>query len=274
MARILRNGDQGAEVRAVQDALNFHIRRLQPLAVDGIFGAKTQARVIEFQRANGLTADGAVGPLSAGKLFETESLTLTLQISPRLQLTLPGGARAGIQPPRLIPQLVLPGPPVVLRLPPASLARLPALTQQGQLLTLSLDVPSRNDPLDPTQRSFNQVVQLLQTLPANFPFRADIVGLVPNPVKKPGGFGFGFSWGVDPLFDLGKLGPPIEFTVGLKANARYALGLVNRGPGGLKIGLFAKGDFKGELDYTSERAISRPLLKLDGTILVGLGGVF
>ena len=52
MARLLRQGDQGQDVRAVQDVLNFQIRRLEPLVVDGIFGPKTDARVREFQRVN------------------------------------------------------------------------------------------------------------------------------------------------------------------------------------------------------------------------------
>lgn len=35
MSRTLRVGDKGADVRAVQDVLNFQIRRLAALVVDG-----------------------------------------------------------------------------------------------------------------------------------------------------------------------------------------------------------------------------------------------
>ena len=36
--------------------------------VDGIFGSKTYAAVMAFQKANGLSADGIAGPLTWGKL--------------------------------------------------------------------------------------------------------------------------------------------------------------------------------------------------------------
>ena len=45
----------------VQLALNAHPpTSLPPLQVDGVFGGKTYARVREFQRNNGLVADGEV----------------------------------------------------------------------------------------------------------------------------------------------------------------------------------------------------------------------
>src|SRR5439155_737293 len=37
MGRLIRQGCKGEDVRAIQDVLNFHIRWLTPLAVDGIF---------------------------------------------------------------------------------------------------------------------------------------------------------------------------------------------------------------------------------------------
>lgn len=278
MARMLKNGDQGSDVRAVQDVLNFHIRRLQPLVVDGRFGPQTQARVMEFQRANSLTADGIVGPRTAARMFETERLPLALRLAPASAL-----AFSGIQPPRLIPPLSLPGlPPSAPTLPtlspvslfPSGSARLPPLTAQGQTLAFVLNVPVRNDPLDPTARSQQQVLQLLQTLPANFPFRAAIIGALPQPVKTPGDPDRGFKWGVDPVFDLRKLGSPVEFGVGLKGQARYTVQVVSSGASGLKLGLFVGGDFKAVLDYTSAQATARPLFELQGSVTTGLGGVF
>jgi peptidoglycan hydrolase-like protein with peptidoglycan-binding domain len=68
MARTLSQGMTGQDVRALQDALNYQIRRGTPLKVDGIFGPKTLERVREFQRANQLVVDGLAGPKTQGLL--------------------------------------------------------------------------------------------------------------------------------------------------------------------------------------------------------------
>ena len=68
MGRLVRQGCKGADVRAIQDVLNFHIRRLAPLALDGDFGPRTHARVVEFQKSNQLTADEIVGPTDDGQV--------------------------------------------------------------------------------------------------------------------------------------------------------------------------------------------------------------
>jgi len=93
-----------------------------------------------------------------------------------------------------------------------------------------------------------------------------------DPVKP---MSFGFKWGVKPLFDLKSVGPPAEFTVGVNPSARYTLKLINR-PGSTvpQLGLFGQGDFKGTIDWTSEKAQSRPLLELKGSVIVGIEGRF
>ena len=98
MGRLIRQGSKGADVRAVQDVLNFHIRRLTPLDVDGDFGPLTHARVVEFQKSNQLSPDGIVGPNTMAKLFEEEKLPITLVLQPR-QGSAIGGTANGIQPP-------------------------------------------------------------------------------------------------------------------------------------------------------------------------------
>src|SRR6478672_1645432 len=107
MGRLIKQGTKGEDVRAVQDVLNFHIRRLTPLDVDGDFGPLTHARVVEFQKSNQLGPDGIVGPNTMAKLFEEEKLPITLVLQPR-QGSAIGGTANGIQPPRLIPPLTLP----------------------------------------------------------------------------------------------------------------------------------------------------------------------
>ena len=59
-------GSRGDAVRKLQELLNK--KGFDCGAVDGIFGSKTYAAVVTFQKANGLGADGIVGPLTWGKL--------------------------------------------------------------------------------------------------------------------------------------------------------------------------------------------------------------
>jgi peptidoglycan hydrolase-like protein with peptidoglycan-binding domain len=57
---ILREGSRGGEVKELQNKLNA--KGFNCGAADGIFGSKTDSAVRSFQRANGLVADGIVGP--------------------------------------------------------------------------------------------------------------------------------------------------------------------------------------------------------------------
>lgn len=59
-------GSRGDAVRKLQELLNA--KGYTCGNVDGIFGSKTKAAVLAFQKANGLAADGIVGPLTWGKL--------------------------------------------------------------------------------------------------------------------------------------------------------------------------------------------------------------
>ena len=58
----IREGDSGDAVKRAQRAL----RRVPGpvLNVDGVFGPATRTAVVEFQQADGLTADGIVGPVT------------------------------------------------------------------------------------------------------------------------------------------------------------------------------------------------------------------
>ena len=57
----IQNGSTGNDVRRLQRILVM-IKSLGPTEIDGVFGAKTEAAVKDFQSGNGLTADGIVGP--------------------------------------------------------------------------------------------------------------------------------------------------------------------------------------------------------------------
>src|SRR6266702_708013 len=64
---VVASGSTGDAVRGVQEEFRFRALSGDParaLAVDGVFGPKTMAAVLGFQRALGITADGIVGPVT------------------------------------------------------------------------------------------------------------------------------------------------------------------------------------------------------------------
>jgi len=60
----LKQGSQGPDVKVLQQALNLLPTVFATLVVDGIFGAKTGARVREMQGDLGIVIDGVVGPVT------------------------------------------------------------------------------------------------------------------------------------------------------------------------------------------------------------------
>jgi peptidoglycan hydrolase-like protein with peptidoglycan-binding domain len=58
---VLRRGSRGHPVPALQYLLRD---RGHAVTVDGVFGPRTRAVVLGFQRALGITADGIVGPVT------------------------------------------------------------------------------------------------------------------------------------------------------------------------------------------------------------------
>lgn len=59
VGKLLRLGDTGAEVKALQTALSA--RGVNPGKIDGVFGDHTLAAVLSFQALEGLVVDGLVG---------------------------------------------------------------------------------------------------------------------------------------------------------------------------------------------------------------------
>jgi hypothetical protein len=76
MAATLRIGSGGFEVATLQLRLNLKASPSPNLQVDGMFGPRTQAAVIAFQRQARLAPDGVVGPLTQGALAQGLSLTV------------------------------------------------------------------------------------------------------------------------------------------------------------------------------------------------------
>lgn len=61
LTRLLKKGCKGDDVKKLQKAL-------VGLTVDGVFGVKTKAKVVSYQKAHKLKADGAVGKQTAHSL--------------------------------------------------------------------------------------------------------------------------------------------------------------------------------------------------------------
>lgn len=66
----LKKGSQGTAVRDLQEALTQ--LGFGPGGVDGTFGPKTEAAVKAFQSANGIAADGIVGPITWRNIDEAD----------------------------------------------------------------------------------------------------------------------------------------------------------------------------------------------------------
>lgn len=64
---MLSTGTRGSDVTRLQQTLRA--AGFNPGGVDGVFGRKTRAAVLAFQRAKGLGTDGVVGPNTSQKLF-------------------------------------------------------------------------------------------------------------------------------------------------------------------------------------------------------------
>jgi len=63
---MIRYGDRGDDVRAVQEALTF--LGYSPGPIDGIFGPQTYEAVRRFQNDQRIAVDGIVGPETMGAL--------------------------------------------------------------------------------------------------------------------------------------------------------------------------------------------------------------
>ena len=74
MALQVKYGSTGSDVKKLQQTLN---KNGYKLTEDGIFGAKTQAAVKDYQKKNGLDVDGIVGTNTWGALLKTNTTNTT-----------------------------------------------------------------------------------------------------------------------------------------------------------------------------------------------------
>ena len=65
----LQKGSEGKTVKALQILLIGYGHSCGSSGVDGDFGSATQKAVVSYQKANGLEADGVVGPMTWAKLL-------------------------------------------------------------------------------------------------------------------------------------------------------------------------------------------------------------
>jgi peptidoglycan hydrolase-like protein with peptidoglycan-binding domain len=296
MAQLLSIGSQGKDVKAVQDLLNYHVRRGTPLMVDGIFGPLTDARVREFQKSNSLKVDGIVGPNTRAKLLEMAQVEAALFIMPRLKLTTPSlslrrggtGARFG-QAPRLVPPLqlnipgfgplstppgagvsspsLLPGPQFQLQ--QSSVGGLPPLQGSSFVFRFKFAVPQRNDPIDPHVQSYLNIVSLIRQTDLGPDTEDLLISFVPKPITVFTPPTPGFDWGATPLFD------PFDPTgFGVKGNARFTF-QVSSGQGGIpSVVVGAWGEGRAFLNFESQRGETKPRIELGGNVFFGATGVF
>ena len=86
MELLLARGASGPEVRELQAALNFHIRKQPPLEPDGEFGSLTEGRVKEFQRQASITPTGTVTLDTDRFLYRRLNGALEAVLTPRSPL--------------------------------------------------------------------------------------------------------------------------------------------------------------------------------------------
>ena len=72
----LSYGSKGSEVKKLQEELN---KQGYKLDVDGIYGAKTQAAVKDYQKSSGLAVDGIAGVQTTGALYKAPFNAVTPQ---------------------------------------------------------------------------------------------------------------------------------------------------------------------------------------------------
>ena len=74
---LLRRGSRGSSVTSLQSSLNAALSPSPRLTADGIFGAKTEAAVRQFQQQARIGVDGIAGPVTQARLARQSSPAAT-----------------------------------------------------------------------------------------------------------------------------------------------------------------------------------------------------
>ena len=78
MPATIKLGDTGDDVKRLQRVF-ARAKELGPADVNGVFGAKTDQVVRDFQQSNGLVVDGIVGPITWSHVHPYREASPTLQ---------------------------------------------------------------------------------------------------------------------------------------------------------------------------------------------------
>ena len=70
--KVLKKGSKGGAVKSLQILLIGYGHSCGSAGIDGSFGSGTDKAVRAYQKANGLSVDGCVGPATWAKLLGTK----------------------------------------------------------------------------------------------------------------------------------------------------------------------------------------------------------
>lgn len=273
MARQLSRGATGLDVKELQAALNFHLRRpFTPLKPDGIFGPLTDARVREFQRRAGLTPpDGIVGPRTIAALYRSLGGLVEAGLTP-LKPAAAGSARGLGFGPRLgplIPDFVPPSQ----RLPSTRAASSQGFETEAKLVFDPFAKPSKDE--QPVKLNVSVVIPWPVFLPK--PIKLDVDASSPKPgqtqldgkLKVPFEFIPTRRLELTPYFFVGggvNQNNYIDLNVGAGSGVKLKL-IENLGNSGVGVSLSADGGVKYKFDREENKGEFKGFF--EGGVVVG-----
>lgn len=93
---VLRQGSRGKDVEKLQVLVNTRVVPSPGLKVDGIFGPKTQAAVLQFQNTKGIASDGLVGKNTWFHLMVIPAVKTSAITHDHIRTSFPASAGAAV----------------------------------------------------------------------------------------------------------------------------------------------------------------------------------